>query len=800
MLLAGADLLAGAQAAARQAADAYPRRGAAAGGLSAAVAEVPGLAEQLVRHAVLADREAGASWARIGAGLGMSGGAARSRFGRPHAPAERGRPGGDHAAPGAGSGPELLAPLLLRAVRETDVSASLLYLLPPDEQVLRLAVMTGIPPKIAALWSRLALASPGPVAEAARERRLVCVGSQAELARRYPKAALTVPYHVGLAAAPITTGTTAWGALLLLWPGSDATRMSAHQHEVVDSACERMGALLRRAAEDGRPILPGREPHIPAMPSARTAGPAEALGAVDFVSRLPEGCLALDLEGRITFANPAAADLVGDSVSHLNGALLWEALPWLDDPDFEDCYRTAVISHQPTGFTALCPSGRRLQLRLSPDASGVSVRLTTADSTAPTSRPRPGRRRSSTAQPRAGALYDLMHLAVTLTEAVSVRDVVELAADEIMPAFGAQGFVMSVAEGGRLRIVGHRGYPPELLAALDLPPFTDPTAPTSRALTAGVPLFFSSPGEMARLNPEVPRLTHRSAWAFLPLISSGRPVGCCVISYDRPRPFRADERAVLTSLAGLIAQALDRARQYDAKHRIAHGLQAALLPATLPTVPGLEVAARYLPAAGGMDIGGDFYDVICLDDTTIAATIGDVQGHNVQAAALMGQVRTAVHAAAGAPPAEVLARTNHLLTDLEPGLFTSCLYAHLDLADHRAHLATAGHPAPLLRHPDGHTEVLRLPTGLLLGIDPAADYQAADIPLPPGVVLALYTDGLVEAPGTDLEDATAGLAEHLAQARPQSMDTLADTLILHSRAADPRSDDVALLLLHRLGA
>ncbi|WP_158791300.1 PP2C family protein-serine/threonine phosphatase, partial [Streptomyces sp. NRRL WC-3549] len=133
---------------------------------------------------------------------------------------------------------------------------------------------------------------------------------------------------------------------------------------------------------------------------------------------------------------------------------------------------------------------------------------------------------------------------------------------------------------------------------------------------------------------------------------------------------------------------------YDTKDRLAHSLQAHLLPHTLPRIAGLDIAARYLPATRGMGIGGDFYDVIRLDATTAAAAIGDVQGHNVNAAALMGQVRTAVHASAGAPPDEVLARTNRLLADLDPGLFTSCLYVHLDLAGNRARLATAGHPPP----------------------------------------------------------------------------------------------------------
>lgn len=164
-------------------------------------------------------------------------------------------------------------------------------------------------------------------------------------------------------------------------------------------------------------------------------------------------------------------------------------------------------------------------------------------------------------------------------------------------------------------------------------------------------------------------------------------------------------------------------------------------------------------------------------------------------AAAHGQVRTAVHATAGASPEEVLARTNRLLTDLNPGLFTSCLYAQLDLARHVAHLAVAGHPPPLLRHPDGHTEILDLPPGLLLGIEPDAKYQTTTIPLPPGSVLALFTDGLVETPGLDIEDCMDDLGRQLAQADIRSMDKLADDLLDHARQAGPRNDDIALLLV-----
>lgn len=244
-------------------------------------------------------------------------------------------------------------------------------------------------------------------------------------------------------------------------------------------------------------------------------------------------------------------------------------------------------------------------------------------------------------------------------------------------------------------------------------------------------------------------------------------------------------------------------RLYDAKHTLAHTLQTGLLPRTLPRVPGLQVAAQYRPAGRGMDIGGDFYDLIATGPTTAVAAIGDVQGHNTPAAVLMGQLRTAVHAhaTADALPGDILSRTNRLLVDLDPGLFASCLIAHLDLTTHRARLATAGHPPALLRVPDRGAHPLHLPPGLLLGIDPEADYPTTEVTLPSGAVLVLYTDGLVETPGVDLDDATSALVARSAEGVPEDadadLDALADALVRYAEESAPRHDDIALLLLRR---
>ncbi|MBV1938973.1 SpoIIE family protein phosphatase [Streptomyces sp. BV286] len=680
-------------------------------------------------------------------------------------------------------------------VRRTGASIGALYLLAPDEPVLCLDVLCGAPAEFAAPWARVPLAAPAPVADAVRHGRMVWLGSQDEIVRSYPRTAMALPYPLALVAAPVI-GVRLWGALLLMWPATRPPYMTGRERGHIESSCRRLARLLEEDAGRGGAPDRGGGPRVVQAGTGRTSvSPASA--AADFVERLPGGSCALDLEGHFTYVDSGACRLLGQDAGRLLGTLPWQSLRWLDDPTYEDRYRAAVISREPVSFTACRPPDQWLEFHLYPDASGISVRIVPSGAQPP---PSPASRRSaSTVIPaRAGQLYQLTHLAAALTEVVGVQDVIDLVADQIMPAFGAQGLVLSTADAGRLRINGHRGYAPHTIERLDGLPLDTDFTPAGRALSSGIPAFFSDPDEMRRIYPEAPQISGKQAWAFLPLIISGRPVGCCVLSYDDPREFPAEERAVMTSLAGLVAQALDRARLYDVKHDLAHGLQQALLPRTLPAVTGLRVAARYLPATRGMDIGGDFYDLIRLGDTAAAAVIGDVQGHDVAAAALMGQVRTGVHAHAtrGATPGQILSGTNRLLTYLGPDLFTSCLYAHLDFARRRVTLASAGHPPALLRLPDGATRPLDVPPGPLLGVDPDAEFPVTEIPLTAGLMLLFYTDGLVETPGTDIEDSIARLARHLSQADDRDLDRLIDDLLARSAAGERRTDDIALLVLH----
>ncbi|MCQ9133819.1 SpoIIE family protein phosphatase [Streptomyces hilarionis] len=678
-------------------------------------------------------------------------------------------------------------------VRRTGASIGALFLLEPDGRLLRLGLLCGAPAEFAAPWARVATASPAPVAEAVREDRMVWVGSQEQMARSYPRTAMVLPFPLALVAAPVSGGRR-WGSLLLIWPASRPPYMTARERGNITSSCGRLARLLDDADAHGRVPAGGDGPRVVTAGTGRSGGPAPA--AADFAERLPGGSCALDLEGRFTYLSSGACELLGSDAGLLLGTLPWQSLRWLDDPTYEDRYRAAVISREPVSFTVCRPPGHWLDIHLYPDASGISARILPSGERPPAVA-EAVRSPSAVAPARAGRLYQLTHLAAALTEVVGVQDVIDLVADQIMPAFGAQGLVLSRADAGRLRITGHRGYSRETVERLDGLPLDTDFTPAGRALSSGIPAFFADPGEMRRVYPEAPLVSGKQAWAFLPLIISGRPVGCCVLSYDQPHLFPAEERAVLTSLAGLVAQALDRAGLYDTKLALAHGLQQALLPRTLPRVAGLRVAARYVPATRGMDIGGDFYDLIRLGDTAAAAVIGDVQGHNVAAAALMGQVRTGVyaHATLGASPDQVLARTNRLLTDLAPDLFTSCLYTHLDLAEGRVTLASAGHPPPLLRTPGGAAAPVALVPGPLLGIDPDAVFPVTEIAVTPGALLALYTDGLIETPGVDLDDSIADLARHLDAVDGRDPELLIDDLLTRGKAIGQRTDDIALLLL-----
>ncbi|MFC5832684.1 SpoIIE family protein phosphatase [Nonomuraea insulae] len=693
---------------------------------------------------------------------------------------------------GVANGSSRLDELLIEAVTSTGAHIGATYILDESGQVLHMASQIGMPAQMARAWARVRTKDPVPIAVSVHERRLVWITGREHLARQFPGSALALPYQFAAALSPVCSAGAVWGGFLLLWPAGRFSELTPRQLDIIDRTCAEIGALLRRAAEHGRPITAGPRPRGLDPCPLREADPRADLIALECLNRLPEGYCTLDVDGRVKLISAPASDLLASCPSELIGERLWEVLPWLEDAAYEDRCRAAVIGLQITHFIARNPAGRQLSFWMYPGLSGLTLRISPGTaSRSPAPDPVVGGDRPL----RVIQVHEILQLATTLARAVTAQEVVDLISDHVMPVYDAQALAILTTKGGRRRVAASRGYSRQAIDEFDGRPVI-PAVLSGHWFDEAEPEFFSTWDELSGAHPDAVRYDGMSAWAFLPLVTSGRPVGTCVLAYERPHRFSTDERATLTALSGLIAQAFERARLYDVTHQIAQCLQSSLLPHALPTVPGLDVAARYLPATPGMDIGGDFYDLIRLNDTMAAAVIGDVQGHDVTAAALMGQVRTAIraHATAGANPGEVLARTNRLMVELAPDRFTSCLYVCFDLTRHTAGLASAGHLPPVLGRPGAPGRVIDTVPGLLLGIDPDAEYVTTHLPLTPGSVMTLYTDGLIEEPGLDLGDAIAALAARFAPEHGQPLHGLAESLI-EPATIERRTDDIAVLLL-----
>ncbi|WP_328971894.1 SpoIIE family protein phosphatase [Streptomyces sp. NBC_00239] len=550
---------------------------------------------------------------------------------------------------------------------------------------------------------------------------------------------------------------------------------------------------------DGRILLL----EMTALPGRRLTGfvldPGEGTVPDEAADRLPQAIVSIDRLGRITYANGATGTLLGLEQGELTGRVLWEALPWLGHPAHADYFRSVLLSGDRVSFAARRSPRRWLTVCLYPGRNAVTVTFGSTEhpAYAPGSVARPGAEPGSPAD-RAAALYRPVALAIALTEAVTARQVSAVVTEELLPAFGGRQLAIYLLNERHLYLAWETGFPQGFLDRFDGVSL-DEALPGVETLTTGRPIFFESMQHLAAAYPGVPLDASVGARAFLPLIASGRPVGSCILGFDAPRGFSPEDRTVLTALAGLIAQALERAQRYDTEAALARGLQDALLPHRLPLNDHVETVGRYLAGTQGMDVGGDWYDVIETGGGLLALVIGDVQGHGVAAAATMGQLRSAVRAFAlsGNTPQDVLGGTNRLLIDLDPGQFASCCYILLDPARGAAQAVRAGHPQPLLRRPGGRTEVLDLPGGVVLGVDADAVYPVADLRLDQGAVLAMYTDGLVEIPGSDIDLGVERLRSALATAGRAPLGVMADRLIDEALQADHRPDDIALLLAAR---
>ncbi|MEV3989365.1 SpoIIE family protein phosphatase [Streptomyces sp. NPDC049837] len=292
---------------------------------------------------------------------------------------------------------------------------------------------------------------------------------------------------------------------------------------------------------------------------------------------------------------------------------------------------------------------------------------------------------------------------------------------------------------------------------------------------------------------------HRAILA--PLRGRRRVIGAAVFLRrpDRP-PFEPNDLLVAAQLATHTALGIDKAVLYGREAYIADELQRTMLPENLPQPTGVKLASRYLPAAETARVGGDWYDAIPLPGSRVALVVGDVMGHSMTSAAIMGQLRTTAQTLAGLdlPPQEVLHHLDEQAQRLGENRMATCLYAVYDPVAHRITIANAGHPPPILLHLGGRAEVLRVPPGAPIGVG-GVDFEAVELDAPAGATLLLYTDGLVESRLRDVWTGIEQLRERLAATAQLTgpdhsppLEALCDD-VLDMLGPGDRDDDIALL-------
>jgi serine phosphatase RsbU (regulator of sigma subunit)/anti-sigma regulatory factor (Ser/Thr protein kinase) len=286
----------------------------------------------------------------------------------------------------------------------------------------------------------------------------------------------------------------------------------------------------------------------------------------------------------------------------------------------------------------------------------------------------------------------------------------------------------------------------------------------------------------------------------LPLLAEGEVTGVLVVAAAAPRHFTADDVNLLRLAADRVALAVDHARVYEREHRIAETLQRSLLPERLPQLPGLSVAARYLPAAAEAEVGGDWYDVLPMPSGGVGLVMGDIAGKGLAAASMVGRLRAALRAYAleGHPPARVVEQLNRLVwTEADQSQMATLIYVVVDPGAGELRWVNAGHPPPLLLSDTGLPQFLEGGSTVPLGVLPFPEFEEVTVDIDQGATIVLYTDGLVERPGEHIDTGLDRLAEVVRDGvgDPQQ---LCDLLLYRLVPEGGAPDDVALLTLQTI--
>ncbi|MEU9104909.1 SpoIIE family protein phosphatase [Streptomyces xanthophaeus] len=544
-------------------------------------------------------------------------------------------------------------------------------------------------------------------------------------------------------------------------------------------------------------------------------------------ARSPVGIGVLDTQLRFLQVNAALEAMNGLAESAHVGRRLAEVLPEVNAGEMEAAMHQVLETGEPvldrrrTGRTPADPEHDRVwscsYVRVQdPGGRPIGVIASLLDITAQQrdhTEAEAGRRRLallSEASSRLGASLDLERTAQELADlavphfadAVTV-DVLDTLARGDEPGMGLTGGT-ALRRLGKAPLTGSAVT--RILAPLGRTLSFPVAAPYTQALATRQPYL------VARLDAEAvaPAARHTSkpaqlletgvhSFLMMPLVARETVLGVATFYRTRPvGPFGSDDVTLAGELTARTAISIDNARLYHHEHETAVVLQRSMLPQHVTPPPGIEIAHRYLPASDVNEVGGDWYDVLPLTGGRAALIIGDVMGHGIAAAAVMGRLSATVRALArlDMPPAALLHQLEATLADLAEPMLATFLYVVCDPANGNCTVTRAGHPPPAVAEPDGTVRLVATPPGVPLGVG-GITFTTTEITLPPGSVLVLYTDGLIEARSSDIDDRLRELTGLLTESQ-QPLDQLCDSLITHLVPASA-DDDIALLVA-RIGA